>query len=60
MGGGAGDLDLTAEDRRDEPEPPRWMGQQAGCVAAVAAGALGLALFVGALVLLWILLHGGA
>ena len=60
MGGGSGDLELTAEERRDEAEPPKWSGQQAGCVAAVAAGAIGLVLFVGALVLLWILLHGGA
>ena len=43
----------------DEAEPPRWLGQQAGCVVAVFVGVVGVSFIAIALAVMWTLLHGG-
>ena len=43
----------------DELPPPRWLGQQAGCVVAALVGALGVVLLAGFLIAAWVILHGG-
>ena len=43
----------------DEAEPPRWLGQQAGCVVAAFAALMGITFLAVAVFVMWTLLHGG-
>ena len=50
---------MSEEAWSDEAEPPRWLGQQAGCVVATLVGLVGVAFIAIAFAVMWALLHGG-
>jgi hypothetical protein len=58
MGWRAATRDVNPDPWSEETaEPPRWIGQQAGCIVAVAFGVIALTLIAVVAVVVWTVLR---
>jgi hypothetical protein len=59
MGARQGARDVNPDPWSDETaEPPRWIGQQAGCIVAAAFGMIAFTLIAIGVVVVWTALRG--